>query len=68
MLDSETPKIAYSPTQAATAIGLSIDVVRRAIWAGDLEAVAPIVNGRTLTRRVIMCAELERWIRSGGAA
>lgn len=55
-------RIAYSVKEAAEAIGLSEDTIKRAIRAGDLEAHTPRVEGRQIARQVIRAEELDRWI------
>lgn len=55
-------RIAYSVKEAAEAIGLSEDTIKRAIRAGDLEAHTPRVEGRQIARQVIRVEELDRWI------
>lgn len=55
-------KIAYTTKEAAEAVGLSEDTIKRAINAGDLEAHAPRVAGRQIARQIIRLEELNRWI------
>lgn len=55
-------KIAYSVKEAAEAVGLSQDTIKRAINAGDLVAHAPRIEGRQIARQVIRVDELERWL------
>lgn len=55
-------QIAYSRRQAAETTGLSVDVIDRAIKAGDLRAVRPTVDGRKLATVLILHTELERWL------
>lgn len=52
----------YSYAGAAQATGYSIDVIKRAVRAGDLRTVTPKVAGRHLSKPVILAAELERWL------
>ncbi len=60
-----TFKMAYTRAEAADAIGLSIDVINRAVRSGDLREDRPVIEGRTLSKGVILAAELERWITGG---
>lgn len=55
-------RIAYSLPEAAEATGYSIDVIRRAINAGDLATVAGTINGRQVAKPVIRRADLEAWL------
>lgn len=54
--------LAYSYTDAARVAGYSIDVIKRAIAAGDLVAVCPSIGGRRITKPVIPAEELKRWL------
>lgn len=56
------PKLAYSAQEAADATGLSVDVIRRAVRAGDLATVSPTVGGKKLGKWVVTADELQRWI------
>lgn len=47
---------------AADAVGVSVDVIRRAVRAGDLVAVYPRVGGRTVSRPVIRLEDLRAWV------
>lgn len=55
-------RIAFSRKEAAEAVGLSIDTVRRAITAGDLLTYKPRIGGREVNKELILASELERWI------
>lgn len=55
-------KIAYTKRQAADACGLSIDTITRAINSGDLETITPAIDGRELSKVLILASELERWL------
>ncbi len=59
--------IAYSKADAAAACGVSVDVINRAIRAGDITPAKPTVNGKPVAKVVILAAELERWIRGAAA-
>ncbi|GEM_PF-1452884 len=54
-------RITYDIASAAEATGVSIDVIRRAIRAGDLATTSPRINGRKISKPLIPAAELERW-------
>jgi hypothetical protein len=53
--------ITYDVTSAAAATGVSTDVIRRAIRAGDLATRSPKVNGRQISKPLIPADELRRW-------
>lgn len=57
-------KLAYSREEAAVACGVSLDTVKRAITAGDLATVSPLVGGRRISRILVLREELERWLRA----
>jgi len=61
------PVISYSKADAAMAVGVSVDVINRAIRAGDLAPAKPTVNGKPVAKVVILAAELERWVRGAAA-
>lgn len=65
MIGVARPKLSFTFAEAAVSTGYSVDVIRRAVRAGDLASVAPIINGRNLSRPVIVAAELERWLNDG---
>ncbi len=55
-------KLAYTREEAAQAVGVSVDTIKRAIAAGDLRTVSPAVKGRPVSRVLITAAELGRWL------
>lgn len=55
-------RIAFSRKEAAEAVGLSVDTLRRAIAAGDLHTYRPRIDGREVNKELILATELERWI------
>lgn len=57
--------VSYSYDTAAAATGYSVDVIRRAVRAGDLEMVYPRVDGRTLSKGTIPAQSLDRWVETG---
>jgi hypothetical protein len=57
--------VSFSYESAALATGLSENVIRRAVNAGDLAVRYVQVKGRNISKPVIERAELERWISSG---
>lgn len=65
MVGAATARLSFTLAEAAESTGYSIDVIRRAIRAGDILTVAPLVNGRTISRRMITYSELARWVESG---
>ena len=61
-------RIAHNRRQAAEVSGLSVDVIDKAIKAGNLRAVRPKVGDRKLATILIMHTELERWLAEGGGS
>lgn len=61
MSTSTVEPITYNVADAATATGVSPDVIRRAIRAGDLATTSPKVDGRQISKPLIPAAELRRW-------
>lgn len=59
-----TAPVSYTLEAAASASGYSIDVIRRAVRAGDLATARPKVNGKPVGRPVVLADELQRWVRS----
>lgn len=57
--------VSYDIPGAAAASGVSTDVIRRAIKAGDLAVRYPIVNGRAIAKPLIETDELRRWVTAG---
>ncbi|MBM9432371.1 hypothetical protein [Flaviflexus equikiangi] len=55
-------RIAFSRKEAAEAVGLSGDTLRRAIEAGDLHTYRPHIGGREINKELILATELERWV------
>lgn len=58
-------RLSYTVATAADATGLSQDVIRRAIKAGNLAVIYPKVGTRALAKPLIPAAELDAWLRSG---
>lgn len=52
-------------TGASVATGASIDTIRRAVNAGDLEVHYPTVNGRAISKPLILTADLHAWVERG---
>lgn len=52
----------YSMAGAADEIGVSVDVIRRAVKAGDLPSIYPKVNGRAISKPLIRAADLDAWL------
>ena len=63
-----TTRIAHNRRQAAEATGVSLDVIDKAIKAGNLRAVRPKVGDRKLSTVLILHTELERWLTDGGGS
>jgi len=58
-----TDQLAYSLPEAAAVSGYSLDVIRRAIRAGDLRTVQPVVGGRQVARRRVLREDLLAWLK-----
>lgn len=54
-------KITFNAAEAAEATGVSVDVIRRAVRAGDIATVTPLLNGKPMSKWLIPAAELARW-------
>lgn len=57
--------VSYDTAGAAAAAGVSVDIIKRALRAGDLEARYPTVGGRTIAKPLIPVDELRRWVEAG---
>jgi hypothetical protein len=57
--------VSYSIDTAAPASGYSADQIRRAVRAGDLPMHYPDVNGRQLSKGVILADDLREWVSRG---
>lgn len=55
-------RISLSRKEAAEAVGVSVDTIRRAITSGELHAHKPKIGGREISKEFILVSELERWI------
>ena len=53
---------------AAAAVGVSVDVIRRAVNAGDLVASSVTVDGRKIAKPLIERDELVKWVQAGRSA
>lgn len=62
-----TAPVAYTAKTAAEATGVSVDVIKRAIRAGDIKTSRPRVAGREIAKDLIPAAELERWATEGAS-
>lgn len=56
-------KLAYSYAEAASASGVSVDIIKRAVKAGDLKTVAGTIGGVRVAKPVILAADLAAWLR-----
>ena len=61
MMADLTP-LTYTWATASTATGLSVDTIRSAVRAGDLAVHYPLVNGRPISRPVILASDLHTWL------
>lgn len=59
-----TTPLAYDVAGAAAASGYSVDVIRRAIRAGDLRTAAGTVDGKAVSKKVIRADDLAAWLRA----
>jgi hypothetical protein len=57
--------VSYDYAGASAATGYSVDVIQRAVKAGDIAARYVVVNGQTLSKPVIEADELRRWVAAG---
>lgn len=64
----EIQPVSYNYAGAAIATGISVDVIRRAVRAGDLAAHHPIADGRPVSRPLILAEDLHAWVAAGPAA
>lgn len=55
-------KLSYGLKEAATATGLSEDVLRRAVRAGELRTLTPTLEGRKITKILIPADALQEWL------
>ena len=67
-MTTTTAKLAYTRREAAESCGVSVDVIDKAIKAGDMRAVRPTIDGRKLATILIRHIELERWLAEGGGS
>lgn len=56
---------AYSYETASIVTGVSQDILRRAVRAGDIAVSRPEVDGRPISKPLIPRAELHAWIERG---
>jgi excisionase family DNA binding protein len=59
---SSQTQIAYTRKQAAEQVGVSVDVIDRAIRSGDVRATRPMVDGRRISTVLVTHEELLRWV------
>lgn len=56
-------KLAFSRREAAEVSGYGLDTIAAAVLSGDLIESRPEVNGRKLSKGVILRSDLEAWLR-----
>lgn len=67
--DQRRTQIGYSVTEAAAMTGLSVEAIRRAYRAGDLGTARPRINGKPITKPVVIThEELVRWLHDAPTA
>lgn len=57
--------ISFDVFGAGAATGVSVDVIRRAVRAGDLPVHLPEVNGRQINKPLILAEDLREWVARG---
>ncbi len=57
-------RLAYDVAAAAETVGVSADLIRRAIRAGDIKTTSPKVNGKAISKPLIPAEELDRWLHN----
>lgn len=62
---TETVPVSLSFDDAARDTGLSVDLIRRAVRSGDLSARYVEIDGRQITKPVILRDDLHAWIARG---
>lgn len=60
-------KLAFTRREAAEVTGYSVDIIQAAILSGELREVRPQVNGRRVSKGVILKVDLEAWLQAGAA-
>lgn len=58
-------KVAYNRQEAADAVGLGYDSIKRAIGSGRLEEHFPLIDGRPTAKGVILADDLAAWVAAG---
>lgn len=59
---TNSPHLAYSIDEFSKVSGVGRTSLFTAIKAGELRTITPVVNGKTLKRRLITLDEGRRWI------
>jgi hypothetical protein len=57
--------VSFDVFGAGNASGVSVDVIRRAVRAGDLPVHYPNVNGRQVNKPLILADDLRAWVERG---
>lgn len=57
--------VSFDIAGASAASGISTQVIRRAINAGDLESHYPDVDGRQIDKPLILADDLRAWVARG---
>ena len=57
--------VSYDYAGAAAASGVSVDVLQKAVKAGDLAVRYPLISGRVIAKPLIEADELRRWVAAG---
>lgn len=58
---TEQQPLAYTRSQAAKAVGVSPEAIKRAVRSGDLPAYYPQIDGKPLRSYLIRREDLEAW-------
>jgi hypothetical protein len=57
--------VSFDVFGAGNASGVSVDVIRRAVRAGDLPVHYPNVKGRQVNKPLILADDLRAWVERG---
>jgi hypothetical protein len=57
--------VSFDVFGAGNASGVSVDVIRRAVRAGDLPVHYPAIDGRQVNKPLILADDLRAWVERG---
>ena len=55
-------KLAYTVTELSLATGIGRNNINLAMYSGELKSHAPVVEGRTIARRLIFPKDAKAWL------